>query len=117
MLIIFVAIAADRPGYLAQHLRFSMPGKQANHYRHDSPEAKMQTYAWLEYHQGEWHFLTHLLADPETSTRSWRDGKAALQELAAEGWILMRPYRNTIPTAGSEFCVAGYGLTRCGSMN
>ncbi len=77
----------------------------------------MQTYAWLEFHQGAWHLLTHLFADPEYATRSWSDGKEALQELAAEGWILLRPYQNALPPAGSESCIAGYGLTRYGSMN
>ena len=77
----------------------------------------MQTYAWLEFYRGMWHLLTHLLADPENATRSWTDGQEALQELAAEGWILMLPYPRVSHAEDTGANTTGYGLTRYGSIN
>jgi hypothetical protein len=71
----------------------------------------MPRYAWLEYEDGMWHFLTNLFANPGDSPRRWHNENAALDELAREGWSVIAPY----PDLGSGLVpshdkITGYGL-------
>lgn len=76
-------------------------------------EASMCRYAWLELEGGMWCLLTHLWADPRESTRTWPDRLRALEELIAEGWMVVRPYPQNIPGfRQSGGGVSGYGLMR-----
>jgi hypothetical protein len=70
-------------------------------------------YAWLEYEDGLWHFLTGLFADPSESTRRWCDRQHALDVLAHEGWTVIRAYpeQHSIDR-NSDNCLHGYGLMR-----
>ena len=82
---------------------------------HDTPEANRPTrkYAWLEYDEGFWHFLTNPFADPNRAARKWNDEHGALRELENEGWIVVYPYNQNNPlddTSGEQAC--GYGLMR-----
>ena len=71
----------------------------------------MPRYAWLEYEDGMWHFLTDLFAEPEESSRSWRRKDHALQELAREGWSVVSPYPEMVSEKGSsQSRISGYGL-------
>jgi len=72
-----------------------------------APDAPIHRYAWLEYEEGAWCFLTNLFADPGKSIRKWRDEKIALQELENEGWIVVYPYNEQVPSC-EHAC--GYGL-------
>ena len=70
-----------------------------------------QKYAWLEHEGGMWHLLTSLFGDPSDSERKWDDEKSALRELEDEGWIVVYPYDEKIPSqkrVGGRAC--GYGL-------
>ena len=72
----------------------------------------MHRYAWLELDSGMWHFLTHLSADPQESTRRWSDQRHALDELTKEGWTIVRAYPPRPPRVESGEAAVGYGLTR-----
>jgi hypothetical protein len=75
------------------------------------PQSQVHRYAWLEYENGAWHFLTSLFADPAESTRRWLDRQCALDELRSEGWIVIRSYHERpSKQKGSENCLYGYGL-------
>jgi hypothetical protein len=73
----------------------------------------MHRYAWLEYDDGLWHFLTDLFADPRDSDRRWSDHQCALDELLHEGWTVVRPYPGRLATGQiSGNRIHGYGLTQ-----
>jgi hypothetical protein len=74
-------------------------------------EVIMHQYAWLELEDDMWHFMTSLTAEPEESSRRWRDRQCALAELSQEGWSVVRPYPG-ISEMRSESGVQGYGLSR-----
>ncbi len=67
-------------------------------------------YAWLEFDNGMWHFLTSLCADPQSSTRRWSDGKQALMDLIGEGWAVVREYPGMPRIDDTRGRVYGYGL-------
>ena len=70
-----------------------------------------QKYAWLEHDGGMWHLLTSLFGDPADSERKWDDEQNALRELEDEGWVVVYPYDEKLPsqkTSGGRTC--GYGL-------
>jgi hypothetical protein len=70
-------------------------------------------YAWLEYEDGTWHFLTSLFADPSESTRRWHDRQCALDVLSDEGWTIIRAYPEQFSmNRNSDNCLHGYGLMR-----
>jgi hypothetical protein len=70
-------------------------------------------YAWLEYEDGIWHFLTSLFADPSESTRRWHDRQCALDALSHEGWTIISSYpEQHSMNRSSDNCLQGYGLMR-----
>jgi len=77
------------------------------------PALPARKYAWLERAGGFWHFLTNLFEDPSRSSRRWTDEQSALDELWAEGWVVVYPYNDQEPVSresGERAC--GYGLMR-----
>ena len=71
----------------------------------------MDRYAWLEYEDGLWHFVTTLFENPSDATRRWYDRQRAMDDLKKEGWTVVRPYRKR-PSVRAEDWASGYGLTR-----
>ena len=41
----------------------------------------MNRYAWLEFTDGMWHFITNLFEDPGNATRRWLKRQSAMEEL------------------------------------
>ncbi len=80
-------------------------------------EEPMQRYAWLEFDEGMWHFLTDLYAMPAESTRRWKNSQVALKELMKEGWNVVRAYPGQHQVSGGAEAVVGYGLRRCWQYN
>jgi hypothetical protein len=78
-----------------------------------SRSQRQHRYAWLEYEDGRWHFLTGLFEDPSTSTRRWLDRQCALDELIHEGWTVIHAYPQQLSmNSNSDNCPHGYGLIR-----
>jgi hypothetical protein len=71
----------------------------------------LHPYAWLEYEAGFWHFLTSPFADPDQNMRKWSDKQEALDELAYEGWVVVRAYPENI-SENFDKDFFGYGLQR-----
>ena len=70
-------------------------------------------YAWLEYEDGHWHFLTGLFEDPSESMRRWSNHQCALDELIHEGWTVIRAYPSHLSiNKNLDNLPAGYGLMR-----
>ena len=77
----------------------------------------MPQYAWLEFDEGKWHFLTDLYAWPAESTKWWPSRQLAIAELVTEGWRIVRAYPRGSGEEEGEDAVSGYGLTRCMQFN
>ena len=80
-------------------------------------EESMPRYAWLEFNEGKWHFLTNLYSQPAESTRWWSDRQIAVRELLEEGWKIVREYPRMHRDGEEGEAVTGYGLTRIWQYN
>ena len=70
----------------------------------------MKQLAWLDFHRGEWRFIT---GNPWDPIRQWADEETALSDLAGEGWDISGLYRKRLPAERrTRQMFYGYGLTR-----
>ena len=70
-------------------------------------------WAWLEFHEGNWHLLTDVTHDHSQASHKWSDENTALDELAAEGWKIAGEYPNRVSDMlGIRQVCQGYGLIR-----
>ncbi len=77
-----------------------------------SVEAAMR-YAWLEFRRGFWLMLTDQKNEPNEAARIWTNEKAALSELAADGWTISGPHpRRMSADVDPSLRFRGFCLTR-----